>query len=107
MAFEDVARRMQDRHQGEGLPPLPPTPGTGPDQDPFLVHQLIEGQRAENRSRATGDIVFGIILLVVGIAITAATYGSATRQGGTYIVAYGPIVVGAIKLIRGLARLGG
>lgn len=35
------------------------------------------------------------------------TYDSASRQGGTYIVALGPIIVGAIRIFRGLARLGG
>ncbi|MBS1121586.1 MAG: hypothetical protein H6Q90_3814 [Deltaproteobacteria bacterium] len=109
MAFEDVARRMQERHQGEGLPPLPPTfPSTPHDRgfhEPMMEH-LADVQRREARSRGTTDIVFGIILLIVGIGITAATYGGASRQGGTYIVAYGPIVVGVIKLVRGLVRLG-
>lgn len=54
-----------------------------------------------------GDILFGIILIVIGVAITAITHESASREGGTYIVAYGPIIVGVIKLIRGLARSSG
>lgn len=61
----------------------------------------------DNRSAATGDIVFGIILLVIGIGITAVTHDHASREGGTYVVAYGPIVVGFIKLMRGFMRLGG
>ncbi len=108
MAFEDVARRMRERHQGEGLDPLPPVPPTYPhDHDLQMMNHIAEAQRSEIRSKAVADIVFGIILLVVGIAITAATYDSASRQGGTYIVAYGPMAFGIIKLIRGLIRLGG
>jgi len=68
---------------------------------------VAEAERAERRSKATGDLVFGVILLIVGIAITAITHDSASREGGTYIVAYGPIIVVVIKIIRGLARLGG
>ena len=59
----------------------------------------------DSNNGATGEIVIGIILLVIGIAITVITHDHATQQGGTYVVAYGPIIVGVIKLIRGLARL--
>jgi hypothetical protein len=34
------------------------------------------------------------------------TYDHASRAGGTYIVAYGPIIVGVINLFRGLTRAG-
>ena len=57
------------------------------------------------RSRASGQLTLGVALLVVGVVITAVTYGSATGGGGTYIIAYGPIIVGVIKVIRGLSNL--
>jgi uncharacterized membrane protein len=63
--------------------------------------------RSEQQSQARTDIVVGLLLLIVGIAITSATYSSASQQGGTYIVAYGPIIFGVIRLFRGLFRLGG
>jgi hypothetical protein len=62
--------------------------------------------RNERSARATRELGIGALLLVVGIVITAATYGSASESGGTYIIAYGPIVVGVIKIIRGLAMRG-
>ena len=55
-------------------------------------------------SGMNGDIILGIILIVIGIAITAITHDHASKQGGTYIVAFGPIIVGVIRLFRGLAR---
>jgi len=58
---------------------------------------------AERRSRNQHSIIIGAILMTVGILITAATYGSASESGGTYIIAYGPIIFGAIRIIRGLA----
>ena len=97
MGFDDLAKRMKESHGVQGQ-------YSGQDVSPEQM--MYEAERAQKRSRANGDIIFGIILLVVGIGITAATYDSASRQGGTYIVAYGPIVVGVIKLIRGLASLG-
>ncbi len=96
MGFDDLAKRMQQSHGVQG----------SYSQDVSPEQMMYEADRAQRRSRAHGDIIFGIILLVIGIAITAFTYDSASRQGGTYIVAYGPIIVGVIKLIRGLATLG-
>ena len=58
---------------------------------------------AERRSKKQHNIVIGAILMTVGILITAGTYGSASESGGTYVIAYGPIVFGAIRIIRGLA----
>jgi hypothetical protein len=92
MSFDDVAKRMRERHTD--VNPLDPD------------RMLVEGAREERRSAAMGEIVIGIVLLVLGIAITGFTYDSASRSGGTYIVAYGPIIVGVIKLIRGMVRLG-
>ena len=98
MGFDDLAKRMKESHGVHGQY------GSGKEVSPEQM--MYEAERAQKRSRANGDIIFGIILLVIGIGITAATYGSASQQGGTYIVAYGPIVVGVIKLIRGIATLG-
>jgi len=68
---------------------------------------VAEHLQAERRSQGTNQIVFGAVLLIIGVLITAATYGSASQSGGTYIVAYGPMIVGVIKIVRGLGMLGG
>ena len=60
-------------------------------------------QNRRSGGEGTGDIVLGIILIVIGIAITAITHDHASRQGGTYVVAFGPIIFGVIRLFRGLA----
>ena len=60
-----------------------------------------------NNDGLNGDVILGIILIVVGIAITAITHEQASKQGGTYIVAFGPIIFGVIRLIRGLSRSSG
>lgn len=52
----------------------------------------------------SSDVALGLVLIVIGILITAVTYDSASKSGGLYVVAYGPIIVGVIKLFRGLAR---
>ena len=45
----------------------------------------------------------GALMVAVGLAITGGTYYFAgTRGGGTYLVAWGPVVFGVITIIRGL-----
>ena len=66
-----------------------------------------DAAQRDRRAHASGQLVFGVVLLLIGIIITAVTYDSASTSGGTYIIAYGPIVVGVIKIIRGLAGMSG
>ena len=49
--------------------------------------------------------MIGLVLLVIGVVVTAATYNAAHENGGRYVLAYGPIAVGAINIIRGLFHL--
>jgi hypothetical protein len=55
------------------------------------------------RKRGIRQILIGAGIFLVGLIITGATYGSASssRAGGTYIVAYGPMIFGVIGMIRG------
>lgn len=59
----------------------------------------------ERRSRGSGQLGLGVALLLLGIVITATTYGGASGQGGTYIIAYGPMLFGVINIIRGLVSM--
>ena len=61
--------------------------------------------KAQQRQHAMNQIGIGAAFLVIGVIITAVTYGGASQGGGTYIVAYGPIIFGAIRMIRGFASL--
>ena len=51
------------------------------------------------------QIGLGLLLLAVGILLTVGTY-SAAKGGGTYVLAWGPMVYGAITLVRGLMKVG-
>ena len=53
-----------------------------------------------------GDLVFGLILFIVGVSITVGTYVSA-NPGGIYYIAYGPVIWGAIHIMIGLAKIFG
>ena len=87
MSFDDVANRMKDRHQPDYGTPM---------------------QGASSGEGGGGALMaLGIVLVIVGIAITVITKDNATRRGGgTYVVAYGPMIWGAVMFFRGLVRLG-
>jgi hypothetical protein len=61
-----------------------------------LYSQVANATQEKEKKGAGMDIGIGLVILVVGIAITAS---------GSGVIAYGAILVGAVKLIRGLANL--
>jgi hypothetical protein len=101
MSFEDVAKRMKSRHQPEFSPYADNAPSYIPDDvpDKIRLKMLLE----EHRDRSRRLIVMGLVWLGVGIGITAVTQSMASEAGGgTYIVAYGPMLAGIIYLLKGL-----
>ncbi|MEP6861219.1 MAG: hypothetical protein ABJE66_11385 [Deltaproteobacteria bacterium] len=109
--LDEVFSRSAARSPAPGYPPIGaniaararpismPPPWTGPDAAGFAP----SAYEAERRAAKAKNITFGLVLLVVGIIVTAVTFDSASQQGGTYIIAWGPMVYGAIRLIKGLA----
>jgi len=67
----------------------------GPDKDE-------DENQIERRASGASQLAIGVLLLVTGVVITAATYGAASNEGGIYVIAYGPIVFGIGYIIRGL-----
>jgi len=51
------------------------------------------------------NMIVGAVWCIVGIGITAATYGAASRRGGTYVVAWGAIIFGGFQFLKGLFQL--
>ncbi|MEX0998370.1 MAG: zinc ribbon domain-containing protein [Thermodesulfobacteriota bacterium] len=49
-----------------------------------------------------GEVTVGIVILLVGIALTWITYEAASG-GGTYFVFWGLIIYGGYKILKGLA----
>jgi hypothetical protein len=59
------------------------------------------------REAGRKNMVFGALWCGGGIAVTAATYGAASSSGGgSYVVAWGAIIFGAIQFGRGLIQSG-
>lgn len=49
-----------------------------------------------------GEIIAGIIILIIGAALTWITYEAASA-GGTYYVFWGLIIYGGYKILKGIA----
>ncbi|MFW6169074.1 MAG: hypothetical protein ACODAD_01200 [Planctomycetota bacterium] len=58
------------------------------------------------RSAGRNNMMYGALWCIVGTVVTVVTYSAAASGGGgTYVVAWGAIVFGAIQFLRGLTQL--
>lgn len=59
------------------------------------------------RMRGLRQVMIGAAIFIVGLLITVFTYHSASTSstGGTYFVAYGPMIIGLIAVVRGLIAM--
>jgi uncharacterized membrane protein HdeD (DUF308 family) len=88
-------------------------PATGMECDcgySFVTDQMTargeeRARQQEHQSWANGRLIIGVVLLVIGILVTAVTYSDASKSGGTYTIAYGAMIVGVINIVRGLRHL--
>lgn len=55
------------------------------------------------REKANKDMIYGALWCIGGIVVTAVTYSNASG-GGTYVVAWGAILFGAVQFIKGLVN---
>lgn len=80
-------------------PPMYPPPGA-PMGSPFVPMNP-----SKNSKNAGTNIVLGLVIFFVGLGITLGTMDAA-EGGGTYVVAYGPMVGGGMLFFKGLFQLG-
>ena len=86
--------------------PLPPLNGApNPAAYASQQHLAPKAPPAQVRKRAVIGLFSGIALVVIGLAITIASYNTASDEGGTYYVLWGPVVFGAGLTLRSGYRL--
>ncbi len=73
--------------------------------DPVTNHPEALGDLVDPRTMAVRQLLVGTMLVVVGVLVTAATYSSAHLDGDRYLLAFGPVVIGAIAMVRGFIGL--
>jgi len=88
-----------------GAPPpygqqaAPPYAQAPPPYAPAPYLQQTDAAREAKQQKAKRDIAFGVVWLVVGLLITGVTMGSGSS---VYIVAWGPMLYGIYKIIKGV-----
>jgi len=92
---------MPDTPNGEN--PVSPPTGQGP------IAGAAHGSSAHGSAvtRAKWTIAIGLLVTVVGVVLTAATYAMAASNpnGGHYVIAFGPVIFGLLTLARGIRAL--
>ncbi len=77
--------------------------------EPAVAREMVGGVRRKQASSARKSglllLIAGLIITVISVALTIASYTAATEQGGTYVVCCGLILFGLILTFRGIAQL--
>jgi hypothetical protein len=68
----------------------------------ILKNLPVTEEMKQRKTDANNDMLYGIIGLIAGVAITAFTYSTA-KPGQSYVVASGAIIFGIHRLVRGLS----
>lgn len=55
------------------------------------------------RDEASRNVLMGSVICLLGIVVTVGSYSSASA-GGSYVVAWGAIIFGGVRLFRGLGN---
>ena len=76
------------------------------EEHSILIIKSLESKAKEILDAHDTNMIVGGLICTVGIAITLWTYSAAATGGGSYIVAWGAILFGAIRFFRGLSNKG-
>ncbi len=68
-----------------------------------FVDEIDRIRRTQRRNGAHNSIIWGIVILAVAGAITVGSY-IAAAPGGTYLITWGAMIWGGIKILTGLAN---
>ncbi|MCC6554161.1 MAG: hypothetical protein IT372_14240 [Polyangiaceae bacterium] len=68
-----------------------------------VVDRLMDAKQRAVEEAARKNMLHGGLWCVGGLVVTAATY-SAASGGGSYVIAWGAIIFGAIQFFRGLSQ---
>ena len=66
-----------------------------------VIANLQNQYKQEKREAGNKNMLYGALWCVGGLLVTILTY-SAASDGGTYVVAWGAVIFGAIQFFKGL-----
>jgi hypothetical protein len=71
--------------------------------DENTSEQVLKNLAADEAKRnSKKNMLWGAVWCIGGILVTALTYSNASSGGGSYVVAWGAIVFGAVQFFKGL-----
>ena len=80
--------------------------GLRAEEADVVIANLQNQYKQEKREAGNKNMLYGALWCVGGLLVTILTY-SAASDGGTYVVAWGAVIFGAIQFFKGLfQRLG-
>jgi hypothetical protein len=80
--------------------------GLNPEQAQIVIQKLHQVRTKTRREAAMGEMLIGGGVCVIGLIVTIGSFSTASSSpsGGTYVIAWGAIIFGAIQFFRGLNR---
>jgi len=81
--------------------------GINPQVAEAMVDGAVKNYPAAVRAGAMSQMGTGVLLFVIGLIITVGTFAAASSggTGGFYLISWGPMVFGIVRVFRGLFRL--
>ena len=72
-----------------------------------VENEVKKGRKSLRKVRGRRQVIYGAVVLAIGVAITAGTYFAAISgaTGGYYFVSFGAIFVGFLSIIRGAINI--
>jgi hypothetical protein len=72
-----------------------------------VENTIKKARKSSRKSRGRKQLIYGGIILAIGVAITGGTYVAAASgaTGGYYLVSFGAILVGLLSIIRGAVNI--
>ena len=80
--------------------------GLRPEDADVVITNLQNQYRQEKQEAGNKNMLYGALWCIGGLLVTFLTYCAAS-SGGTYVVAWGAVIFGAIQFVKGVfQRLG-
>lgn len=103
--YQFAAEKMRDGASNQQIQAALMEQGVDQESAEIIVSQLSEARDAQLKEAAQKNMMFGALWCIGGIVVTVLTY-SAASEGGSYVVAWGAIIFGAIQFFRGMFQTG-
>lgn len=75
--------------------------GLKPEDADVVISNLQNQYKQEKKEAGNKNMLYGALWCIGGLLVTFLTY-SAASNGGTYVVAWGAVVFGAIQFFKGV-----